>query len=68
MPDTLTESCADLLDGVYDCVDRIVVNAYFPLAQTGGIDTNRPRLRAVMEAVIALSPSPQGFVVGRLAG
>jgi hypothetical protein len=27
---------ADLLDGRYDCVDRLVVNAYFAMGQTGG--------------------------------
>ena len=26
----------DLLDGRYDCVDRIVLNGYFPLGQQGG--------------------------------
>ncbi len=26
----------DLLDGHYDCVDRIVLNGYFPLGQQGG--------------------------------
>lgn len=26
----------DLLQGSYDCIDRIVLNAYFPLGQTGG--------------------------------
>jgi len=26
----------ELLDGTYDCVDRVVLNAYFPLAQSGG--------------------------------
>ena len=26
----------DLLDGTYDCVDRIVLNAYFPFAQSPG--------------------------------
>ncbi len=25
-----------LLDGHYDCVDRIVLNGYFPLGQQGG--------------------------------
>lgn len=29
--------------------------------RVGGIDMNRPRMRAVMEAVLALSPNPQGF-------
>ena len=27
---------ADLLDGSYDCVDRILLNGYFPLGQQGG--------------------------------
>jgi hypothetical protein len=36
MTDQFSESCSDLLDGQYDCVDRIVLNAYFPLAQGAG--------------------------------
>ena len=36
MPDPLSERYEDLLDGTYDCVDRLVLNAYFPLAQSGG--------------------------------
>jgi hypothetical protein len=27
---------AELLEGTYDCVDRVVLNAYFPMGQTGG--------------------------------
>ncbi len=27
---------AELLEGAYDCVDRLVLNAFFPLGQTGG--------------------------------
>ena len=34
--DAFTEHYRDLLDGTYDCVDRIVLNAYFPLAQSPG--------------------------------
>ena len=36
MTDQFSESCSDLLEGQYDCVDRIVLNAYFPLAQGPG--------------------------------
>lgn len=25
-----------MLEGTYDCVDRVVLNAYFPMGQTGG--------------------------------
>jgi hypothetical protein len=35
-PDDLSQYYAELLDGIYDCVDRIVLNAFFPLGQTGG--------------------------------
>jgi hypothetical protein len=36
MPDQFSDSCSDLLEGQYDCVDRVVLNAYFPLAQKPG--------------------------------
>lgn len=36
MLDEFSEYYADFLDGTYDCVDRIVVNAYFRLGQTPG--------------------------------
>ena len=35
-PDDFSECYQDLLDGVYDCVDCIVLNAYFIMAQTPG--------------------------------
>ena len=34
--DAFSEYYAELLQGSYDCVDRIVLNAFFPLGQTGG--------------------------------
>ena len=34
--DAFSEYYADLLQGTYDCVDRIVLNAFFPFGQTGG--------------------------------
>ena len=34
--DDFSDYYADLLDGAYDCVDRIVLNGYFPLGQQGG--------------------------------
>jgi hypothetical protein len=40
-----------------------------PVGKTkvGGIDLNKPRMRWVVEAVIALSPSPDGFTASELA-
>jgi hypothetical protein len=34
--DDLTERYRDLLTGWYDCVDRIVLNAYYPMGSTAG--------------------------------
>lgn len=34
--DDFTEYYSELLENAYDCVDRIVVNAYFPMGQTPG--------------------------------
>lgn len=36
MPDQLSNRYRDLLSGSYDCVDRIVLNAYFPLGHSPG--------------------------------
>jgi hypothetical protein len=36
MADLFTERCGDLLTGSYDCVDRIVLNAYFSLGHSPG--------------------------------
>src|ERR687887_380616 len=36
MADELSERYRDLLDGWYDCVDRIVLNAYNPLCYSAG--------------------------------
>ena len=35
-PDDFSQYHAELLDGIYHCVDRIVLNGFFPLGQTGG--------------------------------
>jgi DNA-binding transcriptional ArsR family regulator len=68
---------ADRFVEVLDCVDTSFVAA--PLLDTlpepsqvgrmrvGGLDLNRPRSRAVLEAVLALSPLPEGFTASALA-
>jgi hypothetical protein len=35
-PDAFSQQYEDHLDGTYDCVDRIVLNAYFIMGQSGG--------------------------------
>ena len=36
MTDLFSERCGELLTGSYDCVDRIVLNAYFSLGHSPG--------------------------------
>jgi hypothetical protein len=36
MPDQLSTVYRDFLEGSYDCVDRIILNAYFSMGQSGG--------------------------------
>ena len=36
MPEALREHDADLLEGSDDCVDRLVLNAYFRMGHSGG--------------------------------
>ncbi len=35
-PDPFSQHYASRLDGVYDCVDRLIINAYLPYAQGPG--------------------------------
>ena len=36
MADDFTERYGDLIDGSYDCVDRVVLNAFFPIGHNPG--------------------------------
>jgi hypothetical protein len=36
MPDQLSVLYSEFLDGGYDCVDRVILNAYFSMGQSGG--------------------------------
>ena len=53
MPDSLSDRCAELLTGSYDCVDRIVLNAFFRMGHGLDLETiktilgyqRRPRYR-----------------------
>lgn len=63
-----------VLRGVEACfVDNMKLDTW-PLAskvgqtRVGGLDVNRPRMRAVMEGVIGLSVNPRGFTAADLAG
>ena len=63
----------DALSCIDQCfiADRILEQLPAPSqvgkTKVGGIDLNKPRMRWVVEAVIALSPSPDGFTASKLA-
>src|SRR6266496_445192 len=51
MADDFTERYRDLLTGWYDCADRIVLNAYYPMGNTAGGFGRRVRAWAADNAV-----------------
>jgi hypothetical protein len=59
--------CVDvgfLPDGV---MDQLPTPSQIGATRVGGVDTNKPRIRAALAAVLALALSPEGFTVADLA-
>jgi hypothetical protein len=50
-----------------DMLEQLPASSQVGKTKVGGIDFNKPRMRHVAEAVIALSASPNGFSVSELA-
>jgi len=50
-----------------DMLEQLPVASQVGKTIVGGIDLNKARMRAVVEAVIALSPSPNGFTASDVA-
>ncbi len=50
-----------------DTFDTLAEAAYLGDTRMAGIDLNKPRMRAVLEAIVSLSFSPNGFTVSELA-
>jgi len=48
-------------------LDQLPLPAQVGAARVGGIDLNKPRARAILAAVLALPPAPDGFTVADLA-
>ena len=60
-------SCVDqcfIADGT---LEQLPAPSQVGKTKVGGIDFNKPRMRWVAEAVLALSPSPEGFTASELA-
>ena len=50
-----------------ETLERLPTPAQVGTTRVGGIDIGKPRMRAVLTAVLALAPAPRGFTVGELA-
>jgi hypothetical protein len=53
--------CVDICAIGNDTLDDLPMSAQIGSTKVGGIDINKARIRAVLQALIALSPSPEGF-------
>lgn len=53
--------CVDICAIADDTLDQLPLPSQIGSSKVGGVDINKARVRAVLQAVIALSPSPEGF-------
>jgi hypothetical protein len=63
-----TLDCADvsfLADGT---LDELPLPSRIGATRTGGIDLNKPRIRAALSAALALAAAPHGFTVAEFTG
>ena len=60
-------SCIDQCFIGDEMLERLPLPSRVGKSMVGGIDLNKPRLRHVTEAIIALSASPDGFTASELA-
>jgi len=60
-------SCIDQCFIADDTLEQLPSPSQVGKTTVGGIDFNKPRMRWVAEAVLALSPSPGGFTASELA-
>jgi hypothetical protein len=50
-----------------ETLDQLPTPSQVGQSRVGGIDMNKPRMRAVLKAALSLACSPDGFTVGNLA-
>ena len=60
-------SCIDQCFIADETLEQLPAPSQVGKTKVGGIDFNKPRMRWVAEAVLALSPSPGGFTASELA-
>jgi hypothetical protein len=61
-----TLDCVDVTFIGDDLLDRLPTPAQIGATRVGGVDLNKPRIRAALSAVLALSPASEGFTVAEL--
>jgi hypothetical protein len=59
--------CLDQAFVTDDTLDTLAHPGFVGTMRTAGLDLNKPRLRAVLQAVIALAALPDGFTASQLA-
>jgi hypothetical protein len=60
-------SCIDQCFIADDMLERLPLASHVGKTLVGGIDLNKARMRHVVQALIALSPSPAGFTASDIA-
>src|SRR6516164_3781400 len=69
----ILERFTDALSCIYQCfiaddmLEQLPLATHLGKTRVGGIDLNKPRMRHVIEALIALSPSANGFTASNVA-
>ncbi|MGH3511901.1 MAG: hypothetical protein ACRDRB_06440 [Pseudonocardiaceae bacterium] len=64
---TTTLDCVDTSFLPEDTLNQLPLSSRIGATRIGGIDLNKPRIRATLAAVLALAPAPGGFTVTDLA-
>jgi hypothetical protein len=59
--------CVDAAFVADETLDQLPVGCQVGNTRVGGVDLNKPRTRAVLQAVLALAASPAGFTAAQLA-
>jgi hypothetical protein len=60
-----TLHCVDAAFVADQTLEQLPLPAYVGRTRVGGVDLNKPRMRAALAAVLALAPVPEGFTVAQ---
>jgi hypothetical protein len=62
-----TLDCVDVAFIADQTLEQLPLPSQIGSTRVGGVDLNTPRIRAALQAVLALAPAPGGFTVAQLA-